>query len=267
MKVNVIKTALYSSLLIFNINTMADEMVSTSNVKLNIEPNNETKLLVDCNYSTKTLFGNKVFVKDDDVLNKFMNNLCNEHKDGYTSIVSFKELSRLVDNYRKENDLGSSEFFVASERAIYTSFTNFSNDYFKDFQNKKLNLRVNLYSKYARLRDEAKPLYFPITALSTNINVFYNFDKPKSEKIEEQISLKYKYDYIKGTIETFELEKPFKIFKKHYTDTYDIDSYTECINGQEWVKKYSAKSGRSCEWKELDVTTDEITIKTNEKQK
>lgn len=266
MKVNLIKTALYSSLLIFNINTMADEMVSTSNVKLNIEPNNETMLLVDCNYSTKTLFGNKVFNKDD-VLNKFMNHLCSKHKEGYTSIVSFKELSSVVDNYTKENDLGSSEFFIGSGKAIYTSYTNFSNDYFKDFQNNKLNLRVNLYSKYARLRDEARPLNFPITDLSTNINVIYNFNNFESKKVEEQISLKYKYDYVKDKIETFELDKPIKILKKYFTNTYDIDSHTECINGQEWVKKYGAKSGRTCESKEIDVTTGANTIKTNEKQK
>ncbi len=250
MRINIIKTALYSSLLIFNINTMADEMVSTSNAQLNIEPNNETMLLVDCNYSTKTLFGNKVFNKDD-VLNKFMNYLCNEHKEGYTSIVSFKVLSSLVDNYRKENDLGSSEFFVASGRAIYTRYTNFSNDYFKDFQNNKLNLRVDLYSKYARTMDESRPLYFPITALSTNINVVYNFNEREIKNIEEQISLNYKYDYVKNKIEIFELDKPIKILKKYSTNTYDIDSHTECINGQEWVKKYGAKSGRTCEWKEV----------------
>lgn len=250
MKRNIIKRALYASLLIFSVNAMADEMVSTADIKVDVRPNNETMLLVDCNYSTKTLFGNKVFDKNNDDMNKFMNYLCKEHKEGYTTIVSFKELSKEIDNYNKENDLGSSENFIGSGSVVYTKYFTFSNEYFKDFQNKKLNLRVNLYSKWARTMDEGTPIKFPIISLSTNINVIYKFGEPHKE-IEESISLKYKYDNVKNTIETFELSKPIKTdFKKYYTNTYDIDSITECINGREWVKKYGATSGRTCEWRE-----------------
>lgn len=41
------------------------------------------------------------------------------------------------------------------------------------------------------------------------------------------------------------------IFYK-YTDTYNVDQYRECIDGESWIKKYGQRSGKKCEWIKLE---------------
>ncbi len=41
-----------------------------------------------------------------------------------------------------------------------------------------------------------------------------------------------------------------------YTDTYNVDQYRECIDGESWIKKYGQKSGKKCEWIKLERLKD-----------
>ncbi len=92
----------------------------------------------------------------------------------------------------------------------------------------------------------------PVLELDTNFTVRYSFVEDQINKvIDEENHLKYKYDAATNNVEIFEIEKPIKIeWKKTFSNTYDIDSLTECINGNVWVKKYGSTAGEHCNWRE-----------------
>lgn len=252
MRIGKFKKIVCASLLVFGINSLANELVSTAAVKLfNLEANNDTKLLIDCNYKEKSIFGKPTYSKDSDQ-NEFMNYVCKSSLIE-KNVIKYKNLINIINEYVKEKDFsfGHGSHLVTKDlpggyyRVLSTQEIN-------DFKSQKFIYNVFLEQKNFICSNKYLELKLPVLEIDTNFTVRYSFNEEQfDKKIEEENHLKYKYDAATNKVEIFEIEKPIKIdWEKTFINTYDIDSITECINGNVWVKKYGSTAGEHCNWRE-----------------
>lgn len=228
----VVNTLFFSVILIASETTIVPE--ATVNYVINEIKDNDMKLLIDCKYEKTFLWSKKY--SEQQILNELMSSICKSKEN--EQIVNYGEFKEYVNKISLEKNY----------KVIFEINTNYKELLEK---NQKLNFGLRFEKRnFFGFIDGEKD--FTITYLKDapmNINLLYKINENPLVKKDSNILKNYKFDYINNKIEAYELENSLKrINLKVFTNTYNIDNITECINGKVWVKKYGAMSGEDCKW-------------------
>lgn len=208
-----------------------------------IKVSENLKVLVDCKYENKKLFGflgGKFSTKkysNDSFENKLMSSICEDKTENKVYEIDYWSFTSSV----KKNGL----YFDINIKSFD------GDDYFK----KGLSLNLHYYSNNPfALKSEDAIKTFPIVSLENNnlrIKHSSNSFAGLNSILDYDITIKsYKYDYENKTLTVLELDKPLPKLHQEltFTNSYDIDDQTECINGKIWIKKYGNTAGDYCQW-------------------
>lgn len=213
-------------------------------IDVEIEKNNDMKLLIDCSYK-KPRFYQKVNIND------LLESICSNTQ-GTSFEIKYsdfnKKLHDFYDNYG---------FKILDEDTKITYLNNYI-DYksLEELKEQKLYYHINLYKSFLFSKDDVIVMEIPITSLTNAfIKIDYSFSLGKSRSsfylYEKYLIKNYKYNKTNNKIELFEIDRPFiNNSNKTFTNNYNIDDVSECINGDVWIKKYSAMNGDKCKWLE-----------------
>lgn len=204
-------------------------------VKTNTEEIEDMRILINCSYE-KSIFGNKKYMEQR-TINELMTVLCKDKKEKLAEI-KFHDLKNVLKTKFPSKNVNMN---------IKLDFERFLK------QEEKLNLELD-FEKGTLFSLNPEKISFTISNLKNAGIVFYLSYSLENENMSKQyfnVIKNYRFDYINNKIELLELQQPITRFtNKIFSNTYNIDNITECINGKVWVKKYGAMSGEDCKWKE-----------------
>lgn len=228
----------------------AQEEIITPKIEMKLTLNDNAKLLVDCSYTEEKKFGfiggifaSKKYANDenDKTIRSLMNIVC---KDTYPEMreVSLKDLYKAAKTVQA--DTGNDFDLRTNERISNNSLDNpiyfvlrFSDD--RLFNN-----------------DYIAAVSFLVTSMENNNltvvqDYISNYDLFSREKEQNYLIKTYQYDYQNKKVISLETDKPLNVYLPiAYTNTYNIDELTECIDGKIWIKKYGNTAGDKCKWAE-----------------
>lgn len=223
-------------LLLCSTNLSASVEIISPTIKSDIRimdlKNDEMKILIDCSFEKSSWLSGRKYSEDESI-NDFKSLFCSKVKsNNQTQEINFGELQDAI------NKLGlrtSSAFIKTSYSALLE-------------QNPKFVLNLDFGNNYTSIKSNRVSLNVPVIYLKNaviNTNVNYEHTKIKFE--DTNIIKDYKYDYKNQNVQTYVLDKPISSYTaKTFTNNYNIDDATECINGYVWVKKYGNKTGEYC---------------------
>lgn len=206
------------------------ETLKPKSVNIEIEHNDDMKLMVDCSYKEKSFFGLKKVYSEKSDTNNIMNDLCKLSFDSPNYEMRFKDFKKLIEEYNKSSSKVQIKNINESNPKLFYRLLVEHFDYKNDYS-----------------------LYFPITSLENakmaiEVNITPDITGNTITFKENNFIKSYKYD-IKSDKISIESDKPFTYDNSTIiTNTYNIDEISECINGEIWVKKYGSKSGQKCIW-------------------
>ena len=221
-------------------------------VKINV--NDNMKLSINCTYDKHYKFS-KYFRNQDDV-NDLMELICENRPQGTFIEISHDDFKMKVKEFRK-NDRWKE--YTNSSTIQNKNNDDISYQQLSNIKNEKLNYHFAMYISTAFGQDIELEMNLPIVSFTnTPIDIRHHFsisDLKSFDSIEQYMIKEYKYDIVKDKIVSFEMDRPIKeLTTRTYTNTYNIDEVSECINGSVWIKKYGAKSNDSCKWIEVEGT-------------
>lgn len=222
-------------LLFIGFNLFAKEVNISPGVetKANIEEIEDMRILVNCSYE-ESIFGNKKYMEQR-TINELMTVLCKDKKEKLAEIKFYDLKNVLKTKFPNKN----------VNLSIKLDFERFLK------QEEKLNLELD-FEKETLFSLNPKKISFIIANLKNTgiiFNLSYSLENENMSKQYFNVIKDYRFDYINSKIELMELQQPITKFpNKTFSNTYNIDNITECINGKVWVKKYGAMSGEDCKW-------------------
>lgn len=228
-------------ILSLGISLIANEKIVKPTVKqyYNISTIDEenTKILVDCSYKKLSDLSDKIY-SEKSLVNNFMSKICGDTSSNQKLEITFKQIRNAMSETAKDEDCDARISIEPEKDFIHLI-------------DKTINLEVEILfiAKHIFKPTTYEDSKFPIVSLQDlTINTTLSYDSQKTEITN--ILKNYKYDYLNNKIDTLVFDNtPIKSNpSKIYTNTYNIDEVTECINGSVWVKKYGAKSGDKCGW-------------------
>ena len=237
------KILLMGSLLALSL--FAKEEVVTPEIEMNLSLNDDAKILVDCSYKeVKKLgfiggvFASKLY-SDDENINNLKSIVC---KDTFPEQreISLKDLYNAAKTVVKDTDYDISLF-----TEVEVKRNSFNNEVYYSIGFSKERFIGNHYNIITP---------FLVTSFENSklvVKQVYNLSGSYNERTKEQNYLikSYNFDYKNKKVTSFEIDKPLNFsIPITFTDTYDIDSSTECINGKVWIKKYGNTAGEHCKW-------------------
>lgn len=239
------KILLMGSLLTLSL--FAKEEVVTPKIEMNFSLNDDAKILVDCSYKkVKKLgfiggaFASK-FYSDDENINNLKSIVC---KDTFPEQreISLKDLYNAAKTVVKDTDYDTSLFTDVNQNS-------FNNEIYYLISFRKSRFMAPNYNV------ETPFLVASFENSKLIVKQKYNLPGTYEDLIKEQNYLikSYNYDYKNKKVTSFEIDKPLDFDTPiTFTDTYDIDAATECINGKVWIKKYGNTAGEHCKWIEIE---------------
>lgn len=240
MKNKIIGSVLFLSLTLF-----AKEEVITPKIEMNLSLNDDAKILVDCSYKeVKKLgfiggvFASKLY-SDDENINSLKSIVCKN------TFPEQREMS-LKDIYKAENTVVKD---IDKNISLFTNVkikqNSFNNEIYYVIGFSKQSFMGHHYNTETP---------FLVTSFKDSklvIKQKYNLSISDKDYIKQQSYLikSYNYDYKNKKVTSFEIDKPLNINTPiAFTNTYDIDDSSECINGKVWIKKYGNTAGDYCNW-------------------
>jgi hypothetical protein len=220
------------------------DIIKTKSVDLNISYalSEGDKIEIQCNKFTKKddflgLFNVDVY-SDDEVVNNLYKEFCDVDRNDNKVRYSFKEFKNKIlsqDEINKNND-----FIVNINKRIYKK--DYKNSpLFLELSDNDVSLKLNVNSIYSYYSFEL-PIILGIKKINNAVlDIIYNPDIgfiSRNIKFSTSIIGKNKMHLL--------FSEPLKLYFGSYTNTYDINSIKECIDGEIWIKKYGRKSGKAC---------------------
>lgn len=212
--------------------------------------NDDMKLSISCTYDKHYKFS-KYFRNPD--VNDLMELICENRPQGTFLEISHDDFKMKVKEFKKDDRW--------KEYKNSSTIRNKNNDdityqQLSNIKNEKLHYHFAMYIDTIFGPDIELEMNLPIASFAnTPIDINHHFSIPgfNSFDLSEQYMIKdYKYDIVKDKIVSFDIDRPFiDSSRRTFTNTYNIDDVSECINGSVWIKKYGAKSG-NCKWIEIN---------------
>lgn len=221
----------------------AKEEVVTPKIEMDLSLNDDAKLLVDCSYKeVKKLgfiggvFASKLY-SDDENINSLKSIVC---KDTFPEQreISLKDIYKAADTVVKDTNIS----LFTNVKIKQNSFNN-EIYYVIGFSKQRfMGHHYNIETPFLVTSFEDSKLV---------VGQEYDLRDSYKDYIKEQSYLikSYNYDYKNKKVTSFEIDKPLNINTPiTFTNTYDIDDSTECIDGKVWIKKYGNTAGDQCNW-------------------
>lgn len=207
-----------------NLTAKTLEIDAPTNIDFTLEENNETKVYIECSNLP-------YFKVSDSTKDNITRKICNLNNKNENFELNFDELIKFTkENYKKDLN----KYGISINNLNYLRLSNT-----KD--------KNNIINVFIDLDSESRLLYFTISSLKdtkiiANLKYFPNNHYITIKK--ENLIKNYRYNLNNKEIEVFELEKEISKYNYiNFTNDYDINKETECINGFLWVKKYGRNSG------------------------
>jgi len=227
----------------------AKEEVVTPKIEMDLSLNDDAKLLVDCSYKEVKKFG---FIGG-----VFASKLYSDNK----NINSLKSIV-CKNTFPEQREISLRDIYKAAKTVVKD--TGYDTSLFTDVKINQNSFNNEIYYliRFNKQRFMA-PAYnvvtpFLVTSFEDSklvVKQKYVLSESYNERFKEQNYLikSYKYDYKNKKVTTFEIDKPLDFnIPIAFTDTYDIDAASECINGKVWIKKYGNTAGDYCKWIEIE---------------
>lgn len=226
---------------LFTVTLFANEKIINPLNKINLSLNDDTKLLVDCSYKEKKLFGfiggyftSKEYSKFENI-NSLLNIVCgSKHSQKYE--IELKDLYNAAKMVIKQTD----DVIDFSTNAVLGSKKS-------DLFDKEIYYKITFIENSSYREDDGFE-YFLVTSFE-NSKLEVEQEYLNDDKVEQNYLIKtYKYDTLNKNV-SFLIDRPLELMNPiTYTNTYDIDEMSECINGKIWIKKYKNTAGDNCNW-------------------
>ena len=222
------------------------EDIKPSSIEVELIPNKETKVLINCTYKKTKFYENQN-------INDFLEFICKDNKQGTQLEIKLSELNQEVKKFNSET------IYAQANDDARITYKEKPLDYesIETLVGKELyfSLVLSRLSKRLLSNENADFLIkLPIISMeNARINVEYELFSQFAGKtifLEEKYIIKnYKYNVLNKNIEHFEIDRAFeKGGNVTITNNYSIDEISECINGKVWVKKYGAETNDKCEY-------------------
>ncbi|MFW3425947.1 hypothetical protein ACN9KI_03610 [Aliarcobacter butzleri] len=226
-------------ILIMVTSLFSSEVTSKAGIGIDLELNDNAKLLIDCSIKVNKLFGfiTGIFYDENEYINEFKETICLKKSDSKTHEINFKDLNSALSKISENHN-----YRLNIYKRI--KIQNFAELFEKEII---LNLKISKSSPFSNKSGWIS--LNVISLLNNQLSVSRSFSLSGIYKKDDYLIKSYKYDYVNKKILDLQLDKPFENLQNEpivFTNTYDIDDIRECIEGEVWIKKYGAKADIPC---------------------
>lgn len=225
--------------LVFAEEVIVNPTLEKIEIKDNLLPDDE--IYINCNYKSKLLFGfiggwfeEKVY-DNVPIVNKLIRQACGISKKETNNIqtITYDKLNKISNNLKLKEEIvlhKNFDFFKSSKR----------------IDSKYLNDYLFLLQFEEKYKDEN--IAFPIARSNSELILNFKIRYENYKTFTEKKKLK-NYNNTNPTLKSkFTFNSDLIFLPKVFTNTYDIDSTKECIDGNIWIKKYGNTAGDKCAW-------------------